>query len=198
MPRIAVVIILAALGAVASGCSMATRALEPIERPTLDVPPVPPRVIDPAPLPEVTFIEPVPDLPAPPVDAKPIRKSPREAGNSRDTQKPDSKPEIPPVPDPAAPAPAQNTQPAPVLRTPATADTAAAERRIRDMVERAQNVLGNIDYQKLTEQRKGAYDQAKNSIEATEAALKESNFELATEMAEKADKLARELQARNP
>ncbi len=191
MHKVAVLLL---LGAVASGCSVPLRSQAPIERPALDVPPAPPRVIDPAPVPEVAQLEPVSDLPPPPADPRPVRRSPKDI-NSRDTQKPEPKPEAPPVADPASSAvPAQTTPP--VLRTPATADTAAADRRIRDILGRAQVVLLNVDYQKLNEQRKGAYDQAKSSIEEAETALKESNFELAEQMAEKADKLAKELQGR--
>ncbi len=193
MQRVAVVLL---LGAVASGCSVPLRSHAPIERPALDVPPAPPRVIDPAPVPEVVQLEPVSDLPPPPADPRPVRRLPKEI-SSNATQKPEPKPEAPPVADPASSAgPAQTTPPVPVLRTPATADTAAADRRIRDILGRAQVVLRNVDYQKLNEQRKGAYDQAKSSIEEAETALKESNFELAEQMAEKADKLATELQGR--
>jgi hypothetical protein len=198
MHRLAVVLI---LGTLASGCSVATRAQAPIERPSLEVPPVPPRVIDPAPAPEIVQIEPVSDLPPPPVDPKPLRRSPRDLNNNnnnnRDAQKPaDAKPEAPAPTEPSPAAVPPNIQPAPVLRTQATTDAAAAERRIRDIVARAQGMLQNIDYQRLNDQRKIAYDQAKNSIEGAEVALKDLSFELAQQLAEKAEKLAKELQTR--
>lgn len=192
MQRLAVVLL---LGTLASGCSVATRAQAPLERPMLEVPPAPPRVIDPAPAPEVVQIEPVGDLPPPPVDPKPLRRSPRDNGKP-ETQKPDPKAAETPPAEPPAQAPPQTIQPAPVLRTPATSDTAAAERRIRDIVTRAGGMLQNIDYQKLNDQRRIAYDQAKGSIEGAEAALKDLSLELAQQLAEKAEKLAKELQAR--
>lgn len=194
MHRLAVVLI---LGTLASGCSVATRAQAPIERVSLEVPPAPPRVIDPAPAPEIVQIEPVSDLPPPPADPKPPRRSPRDLNNNREAQKPaDAKPEAPPVTEPPSAAAPQSPQAPPVLRTPATSDTAAAERRIRDIVGRAQGMLQNIDYQRLNDQRRIAYDQAKDSIDGAEAALKDLSFELAQQLAEKAEKLAKELQTR--
>jgi hypothetical protein len=194
MHRVAVVLM---FGTLASGCSVATRAQVPIERPSLEVPPAPPRVIDPAPAPEIVQIEPVADLPPPPVDPKPQRRSPRDLNNNREAQKPaDAKPESSPAPEAPTAAAPQSTQPPPVLRTPATTDTAAAERRIREIVGRAGGMLQNIDYQRLNDQRKIAYEQAKSSIEGAEAALKDLSFELAQQLAEKAEKLAKELQAR--
>ena len=68
-------------------------------------------------------------------------------------------------------------------------DTASADRRIRDSLQRTQSVLNNIDYQRLSADRKIAYNQAKDHIEGAQTALKDQNFELAKEMADKADKL---------
>jgi hypothetical protein len=182
------------LGALAaSGCGVvATRAQAPIERPELDVPPAPPRIIEPAPMPAVAAaIEPVSDLPPPPADPKPIRRSPKEA--PRDTQKPEPKPEtVPPVEITPPPAPA--AQPAPQLRTPATADAAAAEQRTRDTINRAQGMLENVNYQRLSPERRKSYDDAKEFIKSSEGLIKTLNFELANEMAEKAEKLAKALQ----
>jgi hypothetical protein len=189
MKRSAIVVALAVL---ASGC-LTTKAQTPIERPALEVPPVPPRLIEAAPPPELPMPEPVPELAPekviPSASAKPLRASPRELG--KDAAKPE-----PPKPDPPPAEPPPVTQPAPPLRTPATADTAAADRRIRDMLTRTQTALNNIDYKRLKAPGQDAYDQAKSSIEGAEAALKALNFELAQQMADKAEKLAKELQAR--
>ena len=174
---------------------MTTRAQTPVERPTLDVPPVPPRVIDPAPPPELPMPDPVPDLPervtTPAPKPRPQAAGPRE---TKETAKPDPpKTDIAPVePPPAAPVSA----PSGPLRTPATVDTAGADRRIRDSLQRTQGVLKNIDYRGLTVERQTAYDQAKTHIDGALAALTDQNFELAKEMADKADKLVRELQSR--
>jgi hypothetical protein len=193
MKKSAIVFVLAALAT--AGCTT-TRAQTPVERPALDVPPVPPRIIDPAPPPELPLPEPVPDLPektnAPAPKPRPTPPASREP--SRDTAKPDpQKSEIPPVEPP--PPPPVASSPAP-LRTPATADTAAADRRVRDSLSRTQKVLSNIDYQRLTAERQTAYQQAQSHIEGAQTALNAQNFELAKEMADKAEKLGRELQSR--
>jgi hypothetical protein len=190
--------LLLAAGLLASACAT-TRAAAPVERPPLDVPPVPPRVVEAAPIPDVGNPEPVPDLPperpsSPPATSKP-RASTRDTG--RDTQKPDVKPvePIPPVEQPPA-APPQAAAPAPLIRTPATADSAASERQIRDVMQKAQSGLGNVDFERLSPPRKKAYNEAKDFIDRAEAAIKASNFELAKDLAGKAEKLANELQGR--
>jgi hypothetical protein len=187
---------LLAAALLASAC-VTTRAAAPVERPALEVPPVPPRIIEPAPAPEATTPEPVgelpPEKPAPP----PARPRPPVARDgSKDTQKPaDPKPvELPPAPVEQPPAPAQNT--APLIRTPATADAAAAERQIREALGRAQTGLKNINFQRLSEERKKAYNDVKDFIERAEAAIKASDFELAKGLASTAEKLTNELQIR--
>ena len=190
MTRLALVF---AAALAASGC-VTSKAAAPVERPTLEVPHAPPRVIDPVPAPEPTLPEPVGDLP-PEKPAPPVTKS-KPASPPRDTAKPDTKLEPPPAADPAPAPPATTPAPPPPLRTPATADTAAAERQVRDILSRAQGLLKNVDYPTLTTERRSAYDQAKDWIDGAEAALRTSNFELARETAEKAEKLAKELQGR--
>ena len=180
----------------ASACAT-TRATAPVERPPLDVPPVPPRIVEPSPRPE-TSLEPVDDLP--PEKPAPTTSRPRPPASrdpSRDTQKPiDAKPpepaSPPPVEQPAAPPP--NT--APLIRTPATADAAAAERQIRETLGRAQARLNSINYQRLSGQLQKSYNDAKDFIDRAEAAIKASNFELAKGLASTAEKLANELPPR--
>ena len=194
---------LLAAGLLASACAT-TRAAAPVERPALEVPPVPPRIVEASPAPDIGSFEPVPDLPpekpAPPATTKPRPSSSREATN-RDTQKPEAKPAepLPQVvepPAPTTPAPAQPPASA-VIRTPATAaDPAASERQIRDTMQSAQNGLNNVDFKGLPAPRKKAYNECKDFLERADAALKASNFELAKELAGKAEKLAKELQGR--
>jgi hypothetical protein len=108
--------------------------------------------------------------------------------------KPDAKADTPVAVEP--PAAATPTPPPQPLRTAPAGDVAAAERRIKDLMNRASNLLRSIDYKKLNPQHRSAYEQAKDSIDGADIALKASNIELAQQMAEKAEKLARELQAR--
>jgi hypothetical protein len=176
--------ILLALAVVASGC-MTTRAQTPVERPALDVPPAPPRIIEPAP-PPLTEIAEVPELPPEePVTAPPIKPRPAPPAVARDTQKPDVKPDTPPADTVVAQAPA-----VPLLRTPATADTVAAQRQINETLIRAQKALYSVDFDRLTPARQKWYNEAKDFITEAETHLKASNLEAAKELAEKAEKYA--------
>ena len=60
----------------------------------------------------------------------------------------------------------------------------------------AQKGLSNVNFDGLSGQRKKAYNEAKDFIERAEVAIKASNFELAKDLAGKAEKLANELQGR--
>jgi hypothetical protein len=193
--------LLLAAGLLASACATA-RAAAPVERPPLEVPPVPPRIVEAAPAPDLGNFEPVPDLPAaekpiPAASAKP-RPSGQRDTSSRDGQKAEAKPPDPlpaVVEPPPNPAPPQAAAP-PTIRTPATADTAASERQIRDTMQSAQKGLKNVDFNQLNGQRKREYNDAKDFIVRAEVAIKASNFELAKELAGKAEKIANELQGR--
>jgi hypothetical protein len=160
-----------------------------VERPSLEVPPVPARVIEPAPLPSPPpGPEPVGDLPP----ASPTKPKPQPP---RDTAKPDPKVEAPPAE--AAPPPAQPSAPAvPPLRTANTPDSNEATRQIRDINDRAMKTLNTLDYQNLSNERKAQWQNAKLLISQSEDALRASNFEFARNLAEKAERLAKELQGR--
>jgi hypothetical protein len=174
----------------ALACASA-QAKSPAERPNLEVPPVPDRLI------EATVAEVVaPPEPAvdPPVTPPPRKPQPQ----TRETAtKPDPKPEPPaaePPPLAAAPAPAVPTLPQ--LRTPGTPDGAEASRLVRDVVDRTRKTLGSIDYQRLTAARRAEYDNATLSIKDSESALKSGRFDIALNLAEKAERIAKELQKR--
>jgi hypothetical protein len=181
-------VILLAVAVCTSGC-MAARAQAPVERPALDVPPVPPRIIEPAPPPQAAYPDPVPPLPPEdpqPVPASPPRPAAASGAAAKETQKTEVKPEA------AAPEPVADAPPPPVvaLRTPATANAAVAQRQIEETLHRAQKSLDSVDYQRLTELRKKAYNEAKDFISESEAHLKNSNLEVAKELADKAEKYA--------
>lgn len=190
MRRLLLVALLVPLAACAS-----VRAKVPADRPTLDVPPPPPRVIEAA-VPPETEPEPVADLPPTPT-SPPARPRP---SRERETAKPEVKPEGPvETPAPPQPVPAVPTPPPSQLRTPGTADPAGAAeaaRQVNEVLGRANRMLGGVDYQTLKDERRKAYDQAKEFIQGAETALKEQNFVFARAQAEKAEKLARELQGR--
>jgi hypothetical protein len=162
-------------------------------RPPLEVPPVPPRVIEPILPPQAPPVEPVGDLPAAPATPpRPRANASREP--SKETKTEPKPPETPPAETapPAAGAPQQAT--VPPLRTSRTGDGVQAERQIRDMIGRANGLLGRVNYQKLTAERQKAYEQAKQFIEGAEAAIKDAKFEYALFLADKAETLAKELQ----
>ena len=199
MRRLALVLV---LGIGAFGCST-TRAAAPLERPLLTVPPPPPRIVEAPPVASAARPEPEPEIePVPPLQpaspaatAKPRPSTPRELP-PKDTQKAEGKQDVAAA-DPAAAAPPAPPPPAPLLRTPATADPAAAERQIRETLDRARKVLNSVDYGRLSDVRKKAYNEVQDFITEAETAIKASNFELGRELADKAEKFARELQARS-
>ena len=189
------VAVLLAATLLASAC-VTSRAAAPVERPALEVPPVPPRIVEPAPAPETSNLEPVGELPPEKPAASSTRaKPPVSRDPSRDTQKPaDTKPAD------ASPAPVEPPPPppnsAPQIRTPATVDTAAAEKQVRDTLFKAQQRLNSINYQRLNGDGQKAYNGVKDFMERAEAAIKASNFELAKGLASNAEKLANEIQSR--
>ncbi len=191
MRRAAIVL---AAGLLASACAT-TRAQTPIERPGLNVPPAPPRIIEPAPPPENVGIEPVPDVPFAAEEPKPplpARTKPAVTAAAKEPQKPEVKPDAPAA-DPAVGGQTQNTPAVPLLRTPATVDTVAAERQIRATLDSARKGLDSVDYQRLSEPRQRWFKEANDFIVGAEAALKASDFELGKDLADKAEKYAREL-----
>ncbi len=183
-------LLLLAVAAVAAGCASA-QAKSPADHTNLEVPPVPPRVIEALPV-AAAPPEPVEDLP--PVSAIPPRPRPAPASAARDTTKADPKAaEAAPVePPPAAAPPA----PAPQLRTPGTMDGAEAVRQVNEVIGRARQALGSIDYQRLSSERRSQYDSARLMLTQAVDAVKASNFELARKLAEKADVLANEMKGR--
>jgi len=178
------------LGPVAAGCATA-QAKSPVERPRLEVPPPPPRVIESRVLPEAPALEPVPDLPAP----APVPSRPRPTPPAREP-KPEPKPETPPAEPPPTAGPPVSLATVPQLRTPGSVDGAEAGRQIKEVIDRARRTLSSIDYGPLKPQSRNQYDSAKLLITQAEDAVKSQNYDLARGLAEKADQIAKELQGR--
>jgi outer membrane biosynthesis protein TonB len=194
MRKLLFVISLVALAPLASACASASAKTNPADRPPLAVPPPPARVIEPAPEPD-PVPEPVPDLPPAPVPNRPSRPT-RDANPKQEPVKPpetkpgETTPSEPPAPTPPA------TQPAPQLRTPQTADSSEAERNVRSTIDRANKLLGGVNYAPLNNERKKAYNDAKMFIQQAEEASKQGNFVFAQGVANKAETLAKELAGR--
>lgn len=175
------VVVLAGLAAAGCGTVRAV-APPPVEMPALQVPPVPSRLVEPVPLPPPPPPGPelVPDLPPPSEKPKPAAAA----------AKPDPKAETPPA-EPPAPV-----TPAPPLRRPGTPDADEATRAIREISRRAQVILANTDYGQLTPEQQAHYQQAQHLINQSEEAIKASNYEFGRNLAEKAERLAKELRGR--
>jgi len=178
-------IALIGLAAIGGAACTTTKAAAPIERPALEVPPPPPRVVEPIPVPPPQ-LQPVENLGP---DAPPAPSRPRPA--AKETQKPDPKPEDPkpvePTPPPAPP---------PVLRMPETVNAAQLTTQIQEAIARSRAILDKVDYQRLSPVAVKAYKESQMFAQQAEDALKASNLPFAKELADKAERLAKELQGR--
>jgi len=189
MKRLLSVVLLAGL---ASACA-SVQAKAPADRPALEVPPPPPRTIEATPHEESPNPEPVSDLP--PSSPAPTNKT--RSAPTRETPRPEAKPPETPPTEPAPPAAAPAPiPPAPQLRTPGVADGPEATKQVRDMIEGAKKALNTVNYQKLSDAQRGQYKNAQMMITGAEEQLKGSNFDIARNLADKANRIATELQGR--
>ena len=176
-----------ALAALVSTACKTVRAETPVEHPNLEVPPPPARVIDPVVI-EPTLPEPIEAAVNP---ATPVKPRPQTTAPPR--------PELKPEPPVEAPAPAPAPPPAappPELRTPGMASGPEASRQIRTTLDRTASLLRGTNYQALSGERKNSYDTAMRFQQEGERELKAANYVLAKEWADKAERLAKELQGR--
>jgi hypothetical protein len=158
--------------ALTSAACKTARAETPVERPNLEVPPPPPRVIEPVVV--EASIEPVVETAATPT-APPRTRPPATA-----------KPETP-VEAPSPPVPP--TQ----LRTPGMPEGPEAERQIRAILNRANGMLKATNRRNLSRERQTSYDTALRFLSEGDRELRAGNYVLAKELAEKAEKLAKEI-----
>ena len=175
------------MGAASAACASATAKAAP-DRPPLEVPAPPARVVEPSPQPERP-IEPAPDLPPPqPTNARPPRQPPRE------TAKPDPKQETPTTAE-ASPAPPP-VAPAPQLRQPGAADPSEAAKQVQALIDHASKALESVNTKGFTKAKRAVYENARGLLLQAQEALKKSDFDNAKKLAEKVESTARELGAR--
>ncbi len=184
---------------VATGCASVQAKGKPEDRPALNVPAPPPRIIEPGEIPP----EPVPELPtpspssgsgAPRSTTRPTSTKP-PASESKPEAKPGADPKVGEIPTVEPPAPPPTAPPA-QLRTPQTADTSAAAKAVRTTIETARRILNGVDFGPLSDVRKKAYNDAKLLLNQAEAAVKEGDLAFAQGLANKAETLAKELAGR--
>ena len=180
--RLFLLLLLVAISA--AGCASGrAQAIE--DRPTLAVPPVPPRTIEPPLVEDPPRVEPVSEpigtaVPPPTRAAKPRPSEPRPS---------ESKPETPPETAAVTPPP----PPVAPLRTPTSPSGADAARQARETIARAESMLKQVDYQKLSDDRKASYNSAKNFIQQSEEKLKQEDVQLALSYGVRAETIAKTL-----
>jgi hypothetical protein len=208
MRKLLIATALTGLAMLAGACASASSKPR-VSEPALAIPPPPPRVV---PITAEPIAEPVSDLPggtpvtsgtsAPRAGRGNREASPRPQGTD---VKPDAKPGTPgapgaatttgetsPATEPPATPPAP-TGPPPQLRT---ADSLNTEGTVRAMIDRARQILGTVDYRRLPDVRKKAYNDAKKFADQADEALKQGNVVFALGVAGKAETLAKELAGR--
>ncbi|MEO7274051.1 MAG: hypothetical protein ABIX28_21790 [Vicinamibacterales bacterium] len=184
-------IVVAALIIPAAACASA-QARTPLEPVSLDIPVVPPRLV------ETVVIDPPP---APPVEEPAQAPVPvpatRTRQPNRDPNRADARPEPKPDPEPEPVTTAPVPPPVPPLRTGTqSASTDEAKRQIMEIVQRARGMLDGINTQGMSDDRLANYESAKDSIIRAEAALKASNLVLARQSADRAENIAKLLISR--
>lgn len=180
--------------AAGSACAKKEAVIIPPPAP-LEVPVVPPRLVGP-----VMVEEPeLPPLEVP--EPKPTRPRPRPVASKGDDPvvkvepPPDSttKPNDPATPPPPSGGNTAAAGPAPLLRTPDTANDAEVSRKVRETLARAGDNLNKINYNGLNQGAKGQHDTARRFIAQAEDALKSKNLVFARYLADKAENISASL-----
>ena len=159
------------------------RAQIPEPEPTLVVPPVPPRSIDPPPV-----VAPPVDLPI--TDILPPSPPPPRANRTR----PAAEAKVEPKQEPPVESVGPVSNPAPVapLRTATTPTGPEAVRQIREIVDATQKMLDSVG-SLTSDDRKANYATARSLVQQSEEALKKEELTQARSFAERAQQIAKVL-----
>jgi hypothetical protein len=144
-----------------------------------------------APVEEVLVAGPVPVVTTSDTAASP--RPPARETPPRSEPKPDPPPAV--AAPPAPPPPVVATEGREIRAVPATS-AAAEDKKIKDLIARAEIGLKNIDYQKLSAQGKAQYEQSRRFADEARQALADRNYVYALTLADKAATLATELPSR--
>jgi hypothetical protein len=176
-------------GAASTACATANAKTAP-ERPTLEVPAPPAKVIEKTPMPE-TMPDLVPDLPqAPPANTRTSKPSSREPART------DPKPEATTAATETPAAPVPPVSPPPQLRPGGTPEASEAAKQAQIAFDRAKQAITSINLKQLGKTKRPVYDDALRMLATAEDALKKSDFDNAKKLAQKVEDTARELGAR--
>ena len=174
-------------GAASTACATASAKASP-DRPTLEVPAPPTKVIEQTALPEPPP-DPVPELPA----AQPANTRTSKPSASREPAR-DTKPEAPTTTTEPPPAPVTPLTAPPQLRPSGTPDPSEAAKQVQITIDRARQALKAVNTQGFPKARQDIYRNAVLTLTQAEEALKKSDFENAKKLAQKVEDTAKELQ----
>src|SRR5262249_42601157 len=136
-----------------AACASAAAKAAP-DRPTLEVPPPPTRVVEASPHPEEQPIEPVPSLEtATPANTRTAKPATREPART------DPKPDAPPATETPAP-PVPPVTPPPQLRPGNTPDPSEAAKQAQNSIDHARQTLNALNAKQFPKSRKAIYDNA--------------------------------------
>ena len=168
-------------GILGTGCAKARAQTVP-DGPPLAVPEPPQRVIAPPEEPQIASTPPI--IEPPPVATSPPAP-PRTA----------TRPAAPAPPPAAAPALAPPAAETPRPLPPPSAVDLAEERRIREVLRRADRDINRVNFQRLSADGRSQYEQSKRLSEQAQEAIKDRNWVFAETLADKAATLAAALLA---
>jgi hypothetical protein len=181
-----VVVALAVASVGGAACAKAPPRTRP-EPPAATVPALPPA---PLPLPATVLDVPPAELPAVPPSVPVAERIAASAAAERPAEPPARRPEAPPEPPKPEQPPQQDP---PRLGTPETANIEVATRQVGESLDRARASLGRVRSDRLTGDARVQYQTVRLLIEQAEAAIEAKNFMYAMRLADKAEKLARQL-----
>ena len=176
--------------AFATACAKAKAAELVPDGPPLAMTTPPPRVITPV---EEVAVAPPP--PPPPAPSEPVTTATSKPASPRQQRPADSKPDPPPAVVTQPPPPVAPQEPLEVRSVPSAA-AAAEDKKVREVIDRAQRDLKRVNEGKLSAEGKVQLAQAKRDVDQAEEVLKTKNFVYAMALAERAATLAAELAGR--